>query len=443
MTTWDARETIAAKREGQEVPPDEIERLVQGYALGEVADAPMAAFLMACLIRGMFPSETRAMTRAFIASGQTLDLGGLDRPVVDKHSTGGVSDGVSLVFVPLVASLGLACAKLSGRGLGHTGGTIDKLESIPGFRTDLSPDEVRSQATDVGCVIGAQTPGLVPADGAVYALRDATATVPSIPLIAASVMSKKLAVTSDLTVLDVKTGSGAFMVDTESAWRLAETCLELADAWGRQAIAAITDMSQPLGDGIGNAIEVAEAIEVLAGSRRGRLWELATWLAAHAVAAALGPSLDDALARARAAIEDGSALERFRWMVEAQGGDARVVEDPARVLPAAPIRKGIVADRAGVVTSIETAAVGGAAVVLGAGRARKGEHIDPAVGIVLRAKIGDAIQAGDEIGEVCARDDSTADEAIRRVLAAITLGDEPVDAPPLVHALLEGSRMER
>src|SRR4029450_3437024 len=238
----------AAKRDGRTLPQDEVERLVLAYGTGEVDDGPVAAFLMAALLNGLDEGETLAMTRAMIASGDTVSFGDLGRPTVDKHSTGGVADGVTLVFAPLTAALGLAVAKLSGRGLGHTGGARDKRGSIPGLRTDLSPDEVRRQVEDVGCAVAAQSPTLVPADGALYALRDATATVPSIPLIAASVMSKKLAVETDLILLDVKAGSGAFMKTPDDAQELAEACLRLAEGWGRDANAAVTDMSQPLGD---------------------------------------------------------------------------------------------------------------------------------------------------------------------------------------------------
>ena len=234
-----------------------MQAFVEGYTRGEVSDALAAAFLMACLLRGMEPEETLALTRAMIESGDTVRFEGLRRSTVDKHSTGGVADGVTLVFAPLAAALGLAVAKLSGRGLGHTGGTLDKLESIPGFRTDLSPEEIRRQVREVGCAVAAQSPDLVPADGALYALRDATATVPSVPLIAASVMSKKLAVGTDVILLDVKTGSGAFMKTPEDARALAEACLALASGFDRKASAAVTDMSQPLGDAVGNALDVA------------------------------------------------------------------------------------------------------------------------------------------------------------------------------------------
>jgi pyrimidine-nucleoside phosphorylase len=352
---------------------------------------------------------------------------------VDKHSTGGVADGVTLLFAPIAAALGLAVAKLSGRGLGHTGGTLDKLESIPGLRTDLSPEEIRAQVAEVGCAVAAQSPNLVPADGALYALRDATATVPSIPLIAASVMSKKLAVGTDLILLDVKAGSGAFMKTPDQARTLAETCLGLAAGWGRQASAAVTDMSQPLGDAVGNALDVAEAVAVMRGEQGGRLRELAVLFAARALELTREVGGEDALAQAAAAIDEGVALDRFRAMVQAQGGDPLVADDPWSVLPVAPVREPLIADRTGVLAAVRAEDIGLASVALGAGRVRKGDPIDPAVGIVVRPKIGDRLASGDPIGEIHARDRDAAAEAGRRVLAAMDLGDGPVEPPPLVH----------
>lgn len=437
MTLTDPRAVVAAKRDGHALGDHEVEAFVEGYTTGDVSDALMAAFLMACLLRGMDAEETMALTRSLIASGDTVAFDGLGRPTVDKHSTGGVADGVTLVFAPIAAALGMAVAKLSGRGLGHTGGTLDKLESIPGLETDLDPDRMRRQVAEVGCAVGAQSPRLVPADGALYALRDATATVPSIPLIAASVMSKKLAVETDLIVLDVKAGSGAFMKTTQDAEAMARACLQLAQGWERAARIAVTDMSQPLGDAIGNALDVAEAIAVLRGEHRGRLRELAVEFAARAAAVTMGRDLDGATDEAERALDDGSALDRFRAMVEAQGGDPRVVDDPGGVLPAAPVVTPIEADRAGTVTGMATEEIGLASGALGAGRARKGDAIDPAVGIVVRCKIGDVLDAGEPIGEVHARDDGGAREAARRVLDAIVLRDGKADPPPLVHTWLE------
>jgi pyrimidine-nucleoside phosphorylase len=437
----DLRSIVAAKRDGRSLSQADVSAFVEGYTRGEVSDALAAAFLMACLLRGLDDDETLALTKAMVDSGDTLRFSGDASdaalpPTVDKHSTGGVADGVTLVFAPLAAALGLAVAKLSGRGLGHTGGTLDKLESIPGFRTDLSPEQIRRQVADVGCAVAAQTATLVPADGALYALRDATATVPSIPLIAASVMSKKLAVETDLILLDVKTGSGAFMKTPEDARALAERCLALASGWGRKASAAVTDMSQPLGDAVGNALDVAETVALLRGETGGRLREAALQFAARALELTNGTAQDQALTQAAAAIESGEALERFRSMVQAQGGDPRVVDDPAGVLPAAPVREPLLADRSGTVAAFEAEEIGLASMDLGAGRLRKGDLIDPAVGIVVHPKIGDRLEAGTPIGEIHARDRDAAAEAGRRVLAAMDVVDGPVEPPPLVHTWL-------
>jgi pyrimidine-nucleoside phosphorylase len=437
MTSTDPRRMVAAKRDGETLATADIEAFIEGYTRHEISDALASAFLMAALIRGLDGDETLALTRAIIDSGETISFSGLDRPTVDKHSTGGVADGVTLVFAPVAAAVGLAVAKLSGRGLGHTGGTLDKLESIPGLRTDLTPAEIQRQVERIGCAVAAQSAAIVPADGALYALRDATATVPSVPLIAASVMSKKLAVLTDLILLDVKVGSGAFMKTEEQALTLARACLDLARGWGRPACAAVTDMSQPLGDAIGNALDVVEAVDVLSGRHRGRLRDLVVQLVAHALAATGRTSLEEGSARAEAALDDGSALERFRLMVTAQGGDPRVAEDPVGVLPRAPVTTPLLADRDGVLAAIDTEELGLVSGVLGAGRMGNDDRIDPAVGMVVKAKIGDRLTRGDPIGEVHARDAATAVEAARRTLASFTVTDGSVSPPPLVHLWLD------
>ena len=433
MTVNDPRDVVAAKRDGRALAEADLRAFVLAFARGEVPDYVASAFLMAAYIRGMTPEETLGLTRAMVDSGITIDLAGISRPTVDKHSTGGVADSVTLVYAPLAAALGLAVAKLSGRGLGHTGGTLDKLESIPGLRTDLSAKEMERQVETVGCAVAAQTADLVPADGALYALRDATATVSSIPLIAASVMSKKLAVSTDLILLDVKAGSGAFMKTPEAAADLAGACVDLARGYGRRARAAVTDMSQPLGEAIGNALDVAEAVEVLAGRRPGRLRDLAVTFAAEAVAALLGVDLPEARHRAERALDDGSALERLARMVEAQGGDPRVTDDPAAVLPSAPVVRPLEAERSGFLAAVEAEEIGRAAVDLGAGRRRKGDPVDPAVGIVFDPKVGDRMEGGQPIGAIHARDEEAATAAGRRVLAALSVSDGPAPAPPLVH----------
>ncbi len=438
MSLVDPRTLVARKRDGDTLDAVEIAAFVEGYTRGDISDALAAAFLMACLLRGLDEQETLALTRTMVGSGDTVSFGDLGRPTVDKHSTGGVADGVTLVFAPLAAALGLAVAKLSGRGLGHTGGTLDKLESIPGLRTDLGPEAIARQVEDVGCAVAAQSPTLVPADGALYALRDATATVPSIPLIAASVMSKKLAVETDLILLDVKAGSGAFMKTQDEAMALAGACDALARGWGRRAAAAVTDMSQPLGDAIGNAIDVAEAVELLRGTFRGRLRELSVWFGARALMVSQGASEAEATARAEHAIDSGHALERLGRMVEAQGGDARVIDDPWAVLPKADVILPIEANATGTLAAMQTEAIGLASGALGAGRIRKGDPIDPAVGLVLRCKIGDRLSAGEPIGEVHARSAADAEEAVRSVLGSLTLVEGVVDPPPLIRGWLGG-----
>jgi pyrimidine-nucleoside phosphorylase len=431
--TPDPRDVVARKRDGHTLGQEEIRAVVLGYARGEIPDYLAAAFLMASYIRGLDAGETLSLTRAMVESGGILRLKGVSRPTVDKHSTGGVADGVTLVFAPLAASLGLAVAKLSGRGLGHTGGTLDKLESIPGLRTDLTTEELERQVEEVGCAVAAQTEDLVPADGALYALRDATATVPSIPLIAASVMSKKLAVETDLILLDVKAGSGAFMKTPEQAGSLASACIELAGGLGRSARAAVTDMSQPLGEALGNSLDIAEAVEVLKGQRSGRLSDLTIEFAtvAHEVLLEVPP--DEGRRRATEALSSGRAAEVFGRMIEAQGGDPRVIDDPVSFLPGTDVVVSIEPARSGFLAAVDAEAIGRAAIELGAGRLRKGDAIDPAVGIVFRPKVGDEVRAGDPVGEIHARNEDAAGGAIRRVLDALEIVDEPVEPPPLIH----------
>jgi pyrimidine-nucleoside phosphorylase len=430
---FDPRDVVAAKRDGRELDPDDLRAFVLGFARGDVPDYQAAAFLMAAYLNGLSPTETAELTRAMVESGSTIPLSGVRRPKVDKHSTGGVSDGMTLVFAPLAASLGLAVAKLSGRGLGHTGGTLDKLESIPGLRTDLDPARLERQVEEIGCAVAGQTADLVPADGALYALRDATATVASIPLIAASVMSKKLAVGTDLILLDVKAGSGAFMKSPGDAAALAEACTGLASRWGRPARAAVTDMSQPLGATIGNAIEVAECVRILRGEEQGRVRLLAVAFAAAALQELGGRSAEDAAGAAEAALDRGAAARSFGAMVEAQGGDPRVVDDPWSVLPRAPERREVFPDRAGWVVAIDAERLGRAAVVLGAGRVRKGDPIDPAVGIEFRLGLGGRAEREEPAAVIHHRDADRADEAARMIRDAVRVGEEPAEPPPLVY----------
>jgi pyrimidine-nucleoside phosphorylase len=440
VTIADPRDVVALKRDAAELPPGALADLLLAHSRGEVPDELAAAFLMAAFVNGLSPRETAELTRAMIDSGVTLPLAGVSRPKVDKHSTGGVSDGVTLVFAPLAASLGLAVAKLSGRGLGHTGGTLDKLESIPGLRTDLSPAELERQVEAIGCAVAGQSKDLVPEDGKLYALREATATIPSVPLIAASVMSKKLAVGSDLILLDVKTGSGAFMKTPAAAAALARACVALADDWGRPARAAVTDMSQPLGHAVGNAIEVAEAVRLLRGEEHGRLRELAVTFAAEALVTLEGRDRDDARKAAEGALDEGGAADCFARMVEAQGGDPSVVEAPWDVLPSAPVHQ-VVPGPGGHLVATDAEALGRVAVGLGAGRLRKGAPVDPAVGFEFLPSIGDRVEPGAPVAVVHARDPEGAALAGRGILEASTFAETASQSPPLVYGWhgVEGS----
>jgi pyrimidine-nucleoside phosphorylase len=422
-------ELIERKRNGGELPPDELADLVLEYARGDVPDYQMAAFCMAVWFRGLTPAETSALTDAIVRSGETIDLGAeLGRRVVDKHSTGGVGDKTSIAVGPVVAACGAPFGKMSGRGLGHTGGTLDKLESIPGFRVELSHEAFVQQVRDVGLAIVGQTADLVPADKRLYALRDVTATVDSIPLIAASIMSKKLAAGADAIVLDVKVGDGAFMKSLDDARALAEAMRELGERAGRDVVCVLTDMDQPLGGAVGNALEVREAVATLRGEGPTDLTELVLVSAAHLLARSdLGVDEAEARRRAEAAVADGSASDAYARWIEAQGGDP----DEA-ALPAAPIVREVAAPRDGAVARLGALAVGVAALHLGAGRRTKDDVVDHAVGVLCRAKRGDVVASGDVLAEVHARDEAAADEAVRAVSAAYELADEPPPARPIV-----------
>jgi pyrimidine-nucleoside phosphorylase len=427
---------VARKRDGGEVPPDGLRQMVLGYASGDVPDYQMAAFLMAGYLRGFTQRETEALTDAMIASGEVLDLSRLSGPTVDKHSTGGVADGTTLVVGPLAAAMGMQVLKLSGRGLGHTGGTLDKLESIPGMRVELSPDELLDQVERIGLAVAAQSATLVPADKAMYALRDVTATVASTALIASSVMSKKLAGGASCILLDVKTGSGAFMKEAPAAAELAQTCVRLGLAAGRRTAALVTDMDQPLGDLVGNAVEVQEGVEVLRGERHGRLRDLCLILTGHLAAlAGIAASPEEGQRRATEVLEGGAGLEKLRAFVEAQGGDAAVLDDLSR-LPQAPVKVEVAAPAAGWLAEVDAEAVGRAAAGLGAGRQRKEDRIDPAVAVELAVKLGERVAAGDRIGQIMARDQAAAEAAAHELTATLRFGDRPSQPPPLVHEVV-------
>jgi pyrimidine-nucleoside phosphorylase len=423
---------IARKRDGGELSSDEVSRLISAYLAGEVDDAQMAALLMAGVIRGFTEQEAVALTEALVDSGDTVDLSSLRGPTVDKHSTGGVGDTTTLVVGPLLAAAGCQVAKLSGRGLGHTGGTLDKLEAIPGFRVDLDPTEVRDQVERIGLAVAAATQDLVPADKRLYALRDVTGTVPSPALIASSVMSKKLAGGARHVLLDVKTGDGAFMEDEGAARGLAELCVAIGEAHGRRTGALVTDMSQPLGDGVGNAIEVAVAIETLRGERHGRFRDLCIELAAAALSLT-GPDLNDARSRITQKMDDGAAKERFREFVEAQGGDPGVVDAPWEVMPGAPVIREWTPG-AGVVQGFACRRVGELAGLLGAGRRRQGDPVDPAVGLEVLARTGDRVEDGAAVVRIHARTEADAEHVLAELPDVVRIGAEPVAEVPLIHA---------
>jgi pyrimidine-nucleoside phosphorylase len=437
-----AVEVIAAKRDGRELPAGQLHDFVLAYAREEVPDYQMSAFLMAGYLNGFSRDEAVALTHAMVESGGRLDLSRLSGPTVDKHSTGGVGDGTTLVVAPLAAELGMQVVKLSGHGLGHTGGTLDKLAAIPGMRTELSGEELISQVEEIGLAVCAQTADLVPADKAMYGLRDVTATVDNIALIASSVMSKKLAGGADAILLDVKTGSGAFMEAHDAARELAELCVALGEEGGRATGALITDMGQPLADAVGNAIEVSEAIEVLRGERSGRFTDLCVVLAGYMAAlAGLAQDGERGSERARAALDSGAALERFRRFVEAQGGDPRVVDDES-LLPQAPVRHEVRAGRHGWLQAVDAEEIGHAAARVGAGRLRKGDKIDLAVGLHFLAEIGDEVDSDTAVATVLANDEKAAQEAGRDIHASLSWSEEPVERPPLVHEMV-GERLGR
>jgi thymidine phosphorylase len=409
---------ILAKRDGRRLADDDIRWLIAAHARGDVADEQMSALLMAIYFRGLEPAELRTWTAAMVASGERLDLSSVPWPTVDKHSTGGVGDKVSLILAPLVASCGAAVPQLSGRGLGHTGGTLDKLESIPGWRAALSPDEMISVLSRTGCVICAAGPGLAPADRRLYALRDVTGTVESIPLIASSIMSKKIAEGTAALVLDVKVGGGAFIRDLEGARRLAQTMVALGAEHGVRTSALLTRMDAPLGRAVGNAIEVEEAVAALHGEGPADLAEVTLALAREMLRLA-GVDADPA-----AALADGRALERFRAMVAAQGGD------PDAPLPRAAHTETVSAPEAGWMRALEARAVGVAAWRLGAGRARKEDPVDPAAGVCCLVKPGERVERGQPILELRSNDDDRITGALQALEGAVEIGPDQPAAPP-------------
>lgn len=427
-----APELIARKRDGGELSVEELRWFLNAFAEGEVADYQMSAFLMAVVLRGMSRAELSVMTRTIVDSGTRFDPG-LGPPAVDKHSTGGVGDKVSLILAPLLAEAGLRVPMMAGRGLSHTGGTVDKLESIPGFRTDLPIDEFRSIVRETGFAIIAQTPDIAPLDGRLYSLRDVSGTVPSVPLIASSIVSKKLAEGIDSLVLDVKYGSGAFMSEADDAIELARAMVRLAAEEGLRATALVTAMDAPLGLTVGNALEVREAVDCLRGGGPEDVRRVTLELGAELLGMSGAESRDEARSRLKTILASGAAVERFALGVSRQGGDPRVIEDPDR-LHFAPVQHLITAEREGVVAAVDARVLGVAAVELGAGRRCLGDPVDHTVGFELHRKPGDQVSVGDPLITIHAASHEAADQVVPALNSAIELTVEPLTArPALIH----------
>jgi len=430
------QDLIRIKRDDHEMPAEEIRRFIAGVTDGSIPDYQAAALLMAIFWRGMSEGELSTWADAMLRSGRVLDLSPVPGRKVDKHSTGGVGDKVSLCLAPLVAACGVPVPMISGRGLGHTGGTLDKLEAIPGFRTNLEvPDFIRVVG-EAGLALIGQTSDLAPADRKLYALRDVTGTVESIPLISSSIMSKKLAEGIDALVLDVKVGRGAFMKDLDRARQLAETLCGIGRRAGKEVTAFLTDMNQPLGREVGNANETREAIEILQGGGPDDLVDLTLQLGAEMLLLGrVAADLDDALQRIRQARRSGAGLDRFRRCIELQGGDPRVCDDLSR-LPQPRLHRTVTATRAGVLSAVEAEQVGIAGMLLGAGRKSVEDRIDHAAGITVSVRLGDRLRAGDPLATMHFNDEARAAAAEPILRAAFTLGDGPVTPPPLVYEVL-------
>lgn len=427
---------IHKKRNGGELSGDEIRFFVEGYTNGSIPDYQAAAFCMAVYFQGMTEKETSELTLAMAESGDQIDLSGIDGFTVDKHSTGGVGDKTSLIVAPIVASCGGKVAKMSGRGLGHTGGTVDKLEAIPNFRTELTPDEFIKQVNNIGLCIVGQTGELAPADKKLYALRDVTATVESIPLIASSIMSKKLAAGSKGIVLDVKTGSGAFMKTFGESENLAKEMVSIGKSAGRSVTAVITNMDIPLGNSVGNSLEVIEAIKTLKGEGESDLADVCLTLAAQMLCMVTGEDEKACYAMAKDAIDDGSALNKLCEMISAQGGNAGVVDDfllfkqPKHTVE-------ISSEREGYIEHTDAEKIGIASVILGAGREKKGAPIDSSAGIVLKKKTGDRVEKGDTLAIFYTDDESKIEEAKREFFEAFTFGNKKPPAQKLIYRIIK------
>ncbi|MEW4567249.1 thymidine phosphorylase [Tautonia sp. JC769] len=435
-----AVDLIRRKRDGGTLDPCEIEWLIKGLKTGEVPEYQWSALLMAILWRGMTREETEALTASMMDSGTIVDLSMIPGRKIDKHSTGGVGDKTSLILAPIVAACGVPVPMVSGRGLGHTGGTLDKLEAIPGFRIDLDLDGYRRVLDACGLVLIGQTKEIAPADKRLYALRDATATVESIPLITASILSKKLAEGIDGLVLDVKTGDGAFMQRVEDARALAESMCRIGQGLGKDVVALITRMDEPLGKAVGNAVEIAECVRCLRGEGPSDLRDLSIALAAEMlVLGRAAATLEEARARCFQVIHDGSALDRFRRVVEAQGGDPKAIDDLTR-LPLPRVLRDVPAPRKGFVTAVRARPIGHAAMLLGAGRARAEDSIDHSVGVLLNKKCGDRVHRGEPLCTILANaDDAALQEATRMITEAFEVGESAVQVPEVILERLDYS----
>ena len=427
---------IERKKLGEALTDAQIRFIIEGFTNGSIPDYQMSAFAMAVLFRGMNDRETAVLTDAMMRSGDTVDLSRFADKSVDKHSTGGVGDKTTLIVAPIVACLGGKVAKMSGRGLGHTGGTVDKLEAIPGYRTVLTPEEFLRQVADIGIAVIGQSGNLTPADKKLYALRDVTATVDSLPLIASSIMSKKLAAGSHSIVLDVKIGSGAFMKTPEDGARLAERMVAIGQHCGRRVRAVMTDMDIPLGKNIGNALEVAEAADVLRGEGPDDLREVSLVLAQNMLELCNGWSADEARSRVEEAVSSGAAFGKMQQWVAAQGGDALALEDPAR-LPQARHALRVTAAHGGCITATDAQRIGEASCILGAGRKTKDDAIDYAAGITLHRKPGDHVKTGEELAVLYTNDEKTLAPARELLLDALTWGEEAPAPQPLILGVVE------
>jgi pyrimidine-nucleoside phosphorylase len=429
-----ATDIIIKKRDKGELTQEELHFFVQGFVKGDIPDYQVSAWAMAVLLNGMTPQETTDLTLSMVLSGRILDLSGVVDIAVDKHSSGGVGDKTSLTVLPMVAACGLPVGKMSGRGLGFSGGTLDKMESIPGYRVDLNTDEFKRQLKDKGIVLTGQSMDLAPADGKLYALRDVTGTVPSIPLIASSIMSKKIAAGAQAIVLDVKVGKGAFMETLDSARELAGLMTQIGELAGRKTVCLLSDMNQPLGNAVGNALEVKEAIDALKGGGPEDFREHCLHVSAHMlVVGQRAVDLETGRRMAENAIADGSALEKFRVLVQAQGGDVSYVDQPEK-LPQARLVDTVTAPRAGWLSQVDARTIGEASVALGAGRAKKSDSIDHAVGFIIHHKVGDRVEAGEALFTVHANEAEKAVIAREAVLGAHGFRDTPVSALPLFYS---------